>query len=815
LAFVFRNADGSLVGRSADGSDIYFPLSDGTFTAQLLSPSTDNVAIVSGETVNFDLLVSETADVVWTMNGNEVASGLQVTQLGYVFEETATGNYEMVYTADNGVDVLTGEVLVVVVDNPTIMDPPAGSLDGITYLDDVSVRLQLCAPNKENIFVVGDFNDWNIDLEYQMNLANDGETFWVEIDGLTPQMEYRFHYHIMPDDLRVGDAYSEKYLDPWNDQYINNATYPDLLEFPSGLTSNEPVSIIQTGVEDFVWTDQDYQRPDQENLIIYELLVRDFSTQRTWDFITDTLDYLENLGVNAIEIMPFVEFNGNDSWGYNNAMYFAPDKAYGPKETLQNFIDEAHNRGIAVIMDVAFNHADLPNPWLRMYWEGSAPSEENPWFNVTSPTTFSWFFDWNHESAKTKAFVKRFMEFWIEEYHLDGWRWDFTQGFTQNPPAGGDWNYDQGRIDILNEYGSHAWSVDPDVYMILEHWCDNSEETVLANNGFMLWGNVTHDYQEAAMGWGSNLNWANYQDRGWNSPHLVTYMESHDEERLMYKNLEYGNSNGGYDVQDLNTALDRIELTACFGMLLPGPKMIWQFGELGYDFSINYCPNGTISENCRTSAKPVKWDYYDDPHRYELYQVYSALNHLKLTEPAFSTTDYGFNGAGFEKTLHLNHETMDVVIAGNFSVNDITMYPWFQHTGTWYDYFSGESFVVNDQNMGIPFEAGEYHIYTDQPLELPDITSNIAELLSESELYVYPNPFSETLTVDLLPFVGQDVQVRLLDMTGRVVETPFAGNVMLNHTQIAFQAGESLVNGVYVLQVLGENGAYSKTLIRE
>ena len=125
-------------------------------------------------------------------------------------------------------------------------------------------------------------------------------------------------------------------------------------------------------------------------------------------------------------------------------------------------------------------------------------------------------------------------------------------------------------------------------YLILEHFADNSEEIVLSNYGFMLWGNLNYSFNQNTMGYasGSDVSWLSYKTRGWNSPHVVGYMESHDEERLMVKNLAYGNSNGGYNVKDLSTALDRQEAASVIFYGIPGPKMLWQFGELGYDKSI-------------------------------------------------------------------------------------------------------------------------------------------------------------------------------------------------------------------------------------
>ncbi len=112
----------------------------------------------------------------------------------------------------------------------------------------------------------------------------------------------------------------------------------------------------------------------------------------------------------------------------------------------------------------------------------------------------------------------------------------------------------------------------------------NSEETVLSNYGMMLWGNMNYDYNEATMGYVSNLTGATYKSRGWSDMHLVSYMESHDEERLMYKNLQYGNSSGTYNIKFFPIAIQRMKLAGVFYFTIPGPKMIWQFGELGYDY---------------------------------------------------------------------------------------------------------------------------------------------------------------------------------------------------------------------------------------
>ena len=160
----------------------------------------------------------------------------------------------------------------------------------------------------------------------------------------------------------------------------------------------------------------------------------------------------------------------------------------------------------------------------------------------------------------------------------------------------------------------------------------------------LLWGKVNYNYNEATMGYIGIpiLNMEFTHNRDWKKPDLVTYMESHDEERLMYKNKQYGNikKDGTYNIRNIPTGLKRNEMAAAFWAMQPAPKMLWQFGELGYDYSINTCENGTtISNDCRLSPKPIRWDYQNNANRLALYNVYSRLfalrNHAAYL-PAFT-----------------------------------------------------------------------------------------------------------------------------------------------------------------------------------
>jgi pullulanase/glycogen debranching enzyme len=201
------------------------------------------------------------------------------------------------------------------------------------------------------------------------------------------------------------------------------------------------------------------------------------------------------------------------------------------------------------------------------------PSPDNPWFNVTSPnTTYSWGYDFNHESTATRYFVDRVVEYWLTEFKVDGFRFDFTKGFTNTPGDGG--SYDPSRISNLKRIYDKIKSVNTKAVMICEHFAPNTEEKALSDYGIMLWGNSNYNYNEATMGYiqNSDLSWSSYLTRGWNNPNLVSYMESHDEERLMFKNINFGNSNETYNIKDPVTALQRMELAGVFFLPFLDPR---------------------------------------------------------------------------------------------------------------------------------------------------------------------------------------------------------------------------------------------------
>ncbi len=356
---------------------------------------------------------------------------------------------------------------------PTVVDAarPEGLQDGITFVDESTVRLSLFAPFKSFVHVIGDFNDWTPDddalLFRDADPANpDSVWWWTEITDLTPGEPVAFQY-LIDGFFLLADLYSPLVLLP-EDEFISEATFPDLPDYPTE-TPGGPVTLITPGAEPYDWQVEDFERPAQEDLVIYELLVRDFLAAHDWDTLTDTLDYLDRLGVNAIELMPVAEFGGNINWGYQPTFHLALDKYYGPPDQFKAFVDACHARGIAVLLDVVYNHADQPSPLVVLY----GGTDDNPYINVPARHPFNVFADLDHTYAGTQYWLDRANRWWMEEYRVDGFRYDLAGGFMQ---TGNFFGYNPQRVGLLQRMADELWSYDDEAIIILEDLIDSDQE---------------------------------------------------------------------------------------------------------------------------------------------------------------------------------------------------------------------------------------------------------------------------------------------------------------------------------------------------
>jgi len=799
----------------------------GTFQVNLITPSQYNTVIDAGNSLTIIAVSSVGANFELFANNNSVETENNITTFSTSYTVNEDTSFELVITEPDSGNEIIKYFNALITPNTQEAPVPNGMVDGINWDENnpSQATLVLYAPNKDFVHVMGtfEFNDWTLSNTYLLNKDSDQNRFWITLNNLDVGDPNILFQYVIEAQITIADPYSTYVLSEYDDDFISEDTFPNLPEYPYGKTSHA-VSWFNINDTAYDWQITDFERPKQEDLIVYEMLIRDFDELHSYDALMDRLDYLQNLRVNAIELMPVSEFDGNISWGYNPGFHMALDKYYGNKESFKAFVDECHSRGIAVILDVVYNHATGQNPYYRMWNNcngcyGGQASSENPIFNVEDPNTaFQFFNDIDHESNATQNYIDRLNEYWLTEYNIDGFRFDFTKGFTNTVGDGG--NYDASRIEILKRMYDEIKEDDLTAYVILEHFAPNSEETELieyrATNdpleeGMLVWSNHNHNYGEAAMGWNDNsdFSWISYLNRGWNTPSSVGYMESHDEERLNFKNQEYGNNNGSYNVQDLPIALDRMELAGAFYFTIPGPKMIWQFGELGYDFSINYCEDGTINEGCRVDPKPIAWSlgYQNDQERIDLYNEWRKLIGTKLIEPIFKTNiftlDVG-NTNGLKK-IHLEdpnasgNETRYVTIIGNFDVVEREINPQFQETGTWYNMLeTGTVITVSNVNDPILLQPGEYFVYSNGVplLDNPNFTIE--------KLKVYPNPSRGNIY-----FNTAISQLNIYDISGKLISSQKDYNKgdVINM--------EQLESGIYLINAQIENKVYHLKFIKE
>lgn len=742
VCIIFRNASGSLKQVNSDVSDMYLPVyGNGEYAVRINLPPFEPRYIPWIEPINVNVggnisitgVASGNSSLVLKLNGNTIQTATNANSISATPTISTACAQQVFLEGNNGTVTVKDSFSFYIPPTTTVAPLPAGVQEGINYLPgNTSVTLVLYAPGKSNVVVIGDFSNWAVLCANQMNKTSDGNYFWMTIAGLTPGTEYAYQY-LIDNTIKTADPYTQKVLDP-DDSFIDAVTYPNLKPYPTGLTTGA-VSVLQTAEPQYNWQVNNFIKPDKRNLIIYELLIRDFTAQHSYQSLIDSLQYLKNIGINAIELMPINEFDGNESWGYNTSFYFAPDKYYGTKNKLKEFIDKCHQNGIAVILDVVYNHCTGNAPQAKMYWDAAnnRPAANNPWLNQTAPHAYAFFNDFNHTSPATQYLVQRSLNHWLAEYKVDGFRFDLAKGFTQTQSNTTTIeNYDATRVANLKRYYDGTIPGHPGTYMILEFLgtLPSQEEQEYAAHGFMLWGNNNAVYNQCTMGYTSNsdISPVVYNDpkRGFNNPAEVGYMQSHDEERTMYKNITFGNSSGSYNVKTLSTALAREEAAAAVFFTVPGPKMIWQFEERGYDVPLNY--GGSNVAN-----KPPRWEYMTVPERRHLYDTYKSIIDLRLNNPAiFNSTSFTYdfyNNGGLYKLFQIADPAnggLKVTVVANLDVIAQSRSVTFQVTGNWVNYISngagsgingatGTVFSLTAATQTISLQPGEYHIYISVP----------------------------------------------------------------------------------------------------
>lgn len=801
IGVVVRNADGKKQTRP----DIMLDCQDAALYAEILGFPQSGI-IKANESINIAVNATKAADITVNIegpNGKDTYTASNTKQLKQDYTFSLEGQYTFSAKAQTATETHETSVNFMVRGNVIEEVRPAGTIEGINIIDENTATFVLfdCDKNgaySQCVYWVGDNSDWELNNNYMMKRDNTNKCWWITINGFEPNKEYVFQYHIVTQSgnaIRFADPYSTKILDPWDDKYINDWVYPNLREFPAKAWE-QPATAFKTTGSDYQWEVTDFTVDNRDNLVIYELLLRDFTSTKSLKEAIGKLPYLQGLGVNAIELMPVQEFDGNLSWGYNPCYFFALDKAYGTDDDYRKFIDECHKLGIAVFIDVVYNHATGNFPYCKLWWDSAnnKTSSNNPWFNVDAPHPFSVFHDFNHEVAEVKEYITRNLVYLLEEYKIDGFRFDLTKGFTnRNCNESTASNYDQSRINILKEYNKAIKEVRPDACVILEHFCTDSEEKVLAQDGMMLWRNMNYAYCQSAMGYQSGSGVSGIYANGSNMPKngYVGFMESHDEERTTYKATQWGYMTVKTDEK---VRIDQAIANAAQFLTIPGPKMIWQFGELGYDYSIEH--------NGRTGEKPVRWDYAEEPERQRLRKAYAEINNLRNFHSELFATDATYTAKLNESdwtngrfvTLTSKDGNKSLVAAINLTHNDGNYTLTFPKTGTWTNLLTKETIEVSSTSYSQSVPAHSCVIYINfEPTGVDNVVSD------KVEYTVYPNPASEYV------YTNVQGELSVFNIAGSLVKQANGNCVEVR----------DLPAGMYIINVKNGNQSQSMKFVKK
>jgi 1,4-alpha-glucan branching enzyme len=832
MGMVFRSADGTKELKADGCSD--FILNVGAFQLNTIVPDNqlDYEVLLSNATQIMAQNTNGNADYTLIANGVTVNTSNNTSFYSY-FYSGITENKFCELKATQGENSISKFFTIIADPNKTPSAVPSGMEDGINYHsgDPSKVTLVLDAKNKDYIYVAGSFNDWKPNNDYAMTKDPNSDKFWIELSGLTSGQIETFQYWVAatapvtgsPKLVKTADPYSTLVLSPYDDSYIPETSYSNIPDFPEG--PEREVSVIQTGKTPYNWQVTNFQKPDKEDLVIYELLIRDFDADRNYQSVIDRIDYFKELNINAIQLMPIMEYEGNESWGYNTAYHMALDKYYGTEDKFKELVDLCHQNGIAVILDLALNHAFGRNPLVRMWMDDTdkngwgEPSSENPYLNEIAKHSYSVGSDFNHSSSKTQYYTQRVVKHWIEEFKIDGFRWDLTKGFTQNCEnnEGCTNSYQQDRVDILKSYADYSWSLDDSHYVIFEHLGSENEEKEWANyrlnegKGVMMWGKTTQQFNQLSMGWSQNssISWVGHKSRSsFQGMRLLGYAESHDEERLLYNNSINGNASSGYDTKDLNTSLERMNAIGAVLLSVPGPKMIWHFSELGMNQSLFTCNNGTVGD-CKLDTKPQpQWseNWPENSNRAKIYNNWSRLIELKTNFEVFKG-DYDINQsdpllpriAVWNNALGAN-DLKNVIVIANFELSAQTINPFFTSTGVWYDLMdsSGET-TLPGTTSSITLQPGTFRIFGDQNATLG---ASFNEL--KNAIKMYPNPSSDQIT-----FNHDISHLNILDLSGKLVLKK------TNLTKLKPVNIADLKIGIYIVTIENNNTSQSIKLIKK
>jgi 1,4-alpha-glucan branching enzyme len=671
-------------------------------------------------------------------------------------------------------------------------------------------------------------------------LSNDSTTFRLRVGGnsyvlvrVAPagQPVATAPGYFMRKNTTTDDWWINLPLAPGTYEYLFQTSSGSLVYDPWGKYSGVNGSRFTIGAEgltadDYVWGTTSYRRPPLNKLVIYEMNVGEFAGgyyglpagQAGFTQLTTLMGYLDSLGINAIELMPINDYGSMGrsgfSWGYDLSQYFALEPAYGTPREFKILVDSAHAHGIAVIIDAVFNHQNDAGP----LWQMQPDEAANPYFKLCSDLRYNednlcFFKDMDHWTPETQELIYETIKMWLDVYHVDGFRYDYTQGIG--------WNVGEPAWGILGWANRIAQEYGDSVYQIVEHlpespaliyysgitggWHDSFRDKVFDEARFGSVSLVEMENLIIDLGAFGGNDTPALPNRYAGRTEPVNANVNHDEQSLIYEMVTFQGV-------PLATAIQRDKLYAPFMFTSLGIPMLWEGMEMS-------APRGWMNDGQKLSYRPVEWNLLPTARGQEHYQYYQALVRQRTHNPAlFNGTLRKLARYGTEKVLVWGYEDSTsgakFMAVANFlpSPQTVTNVPWLA-AGDWYNIWDQTVFTAGGTTIpSITIPAYTALCYANMPDSvLLDVSPAPVEVPREFALSQnYPNPFNPVTTIRFSVPAGsgasQTTTLQVFDLLGRQVATLVNGVESPGEKTVRFDA-TGLPSGVYFYRLT--SGAFT------
>jgi len=633
----------------------------------------------------------------------------------------------------------------------------------------------------------------------------------------------------------------------WTELELPNGIYDYEYVLPNGATFPDPLSRMVrnnktrieigaggvTTADDYNWISANYLKPTLDTLVIYELHVDDFSAAGngagTFQHVLEKLDYLKSLGINAIELMPISEFPGTHSWGYDPQIISAINDSYGTPEQFKYFVDQCHNRGIAVILDIIWNHIRSSSP----LWQMQPDYDLNPYIKHheemnPNEAPESWgMLDIDHFNMNTIEYINKVHRIWVDEYKIDGFRFDAAAHLG--------WSVSQPDLGIYG-WSNALYDYDSTVYQIAEHLPSNI--SLIENTNFSAgWHdsfhdrlkidshnqyNSTMDIMRQIIGLHEYTNWGTPYS---NFTQAVKYMISHDEQSLIQEMVEF-------DSFTMQQALERDKFYSTILFTSNGIPMLWQGQEFGFKSGwTDQNQNGNWDEE-KLSYRPIDWNVLETENGQSHFEHYKKLIYLRKNNPAFSKGEfydlYRYTNQGVVvygyKDNRENSLNDQVVVIANFSSTDQSILDVpFLSSGYWYNMFDPNDILhTADGNYGNYYiNAKHAVVYTNNQYQLSthSFSEEIESIVDSSinKIVPFPNPFNSSISIQIDTESRDMIRFSIYNVLGEMIFQKIENNITRGINKFSWNGRDSdgleVPTGMYFILIKQNDITFNKKII--